>query len=411
MNNDVSVSGNHRLWNRISRLLADEKTGSQIYLFAFAFFMCDAALGTTMFEIPGGFYLFCKGFALLLVIVKIILFDRYKPAQFWAVVFLIAAGGVVYLSSGFTEPLLWICMVVGAKNVPFRKILQVYLIVSVGVVLLAFCASMLDVITNLQYTVSDELFVRNSFGIIYTTDFASHIFSIVLVSLYLLKDRLKIYHYIVCLVLAALVYIFCHTRLDVVCIVLLIAAFAAVSIWKKYRALPGKYRRETKAHPIWCWTMPICAALMIIATALYSDQNRLLYRLDQLLTSRLTYGKECLTKFGITIFGQQIEMVGHGRSTLDVKDYLFADCSYLYVMLQYGVLFLLIILAIYVMCCRKYQKDFYFLAAVLVISINCMIAHHLMEMAYSPFVLALFAAAPGISSSGGKLSLWERSSG
>ncbi len=100
-------------------------------------------------------------------------------------------------------------------------------------------------------------------------------------------------------------------------------------------------------------------------------------------------------KYGMTLFGQSIKMVGNGGTTkISASQYFFIDCSYLYIFLRYGVFFLLITLAVYMMCCKKFQNDPYFIVVIILISINCMIAHHIIELTYNPFALALFATAP-----------------
>ncbi len=395
MNSQTGVAETHKLRNKIGMFLEDERAGAQLYLLAFAIFLSEEVLGTTMFQIPGTVYVVWKAVAIVLVAAKIILFDRYRARSFWFMVCMLAVGALIVVASGYTEALFWIVMLLGAKNVPFKKILQIYLIISVSIVLLAFCASMLDVIQNLQYARDEGYVVRNSFGIVYTTDFASHIFSIILVSFYLLKDRLRIYHYIIAIALAILVYRFCYTRVDVICIFLLIAVFAGVNLWERGHLLSKKFRTGEKNTLLIRWFMPIVAGIMFLVTYLYSPDNRLLYQIDKLITNRLRYGNLGLHRFGLTLFGQQAEMVGHGGVSVDLKDYFFVDCSYIYVFVQYGIIFLLIVLGVYVLCCRKFRKDYYFLAAVVVISVNCMIAHHLVELAYSPFALALLAAVPG----------------
>ncbi len=407
MNSRAGVAKTRKLSNRISTLLADERTGAQIYLVAFAVFLCGECLGTTMFQIPGRVFVVVKAVAIVLIAVKIILFDQYRARSFWVMVCLLALGALIIVSSGYTEAFCWICMVVGAKNVPFKKILQIYLIISVSIVLLAFCASLLDVIENLQYERDDGYVVRNSFGILYTTDFASHIFSIVLVAFYLLKDRLRIYHYVVAIVLAVLVYRFCDTRVDVICIFILIGAFIVVNLWDRGHLLSKKFRTGEKNTLLFRWCMPIFAGIMLALTALYSSDNRIIYRINTVLSDRLMYGKQGLSRFGLTLFGQYAPMEGNGSTVVHLKDYFFVDCSYEYVLIRYGLIFLLVVLAVYVLCCRKFRKDYYFLAAVLVISINCMIAHHLVELAYSPFALALFATVPELTTDK-KLMLWER---
>ena len=184
-----------------------------MYLLAFFIFLISETFSTTMFQLPGSAYTLCKAVACLLLIIKVFRFDEFSRRTFFIFVLLILEAILVYVNSGYMEVFFWVLFVMGAKNVSFKKILKVYLIVTISIVLLAFCASMLQVIENLQYTRGDGKRVRNSFGAIYTTDFASHIFMITMSAFYLLKDKLKTWHFILGAVVGVLVYWFCNTRL------------------------------------------------------------------------------------------------------------------------------------------------------------------------------------------------------
>lgn len=403
MRDNRSAVKKEKLGNRIQRILADDTTGAKLFLLAWCIFLCGETLSTTMFPVPDRLYMICKTLPVLMVVVKVLLFDSYQVRSFWLSVFLVMIGAAVLFFSGYMEPLLWIIMLLGARDVPWRKILQIYIYIVAGIVFLAFCASLLEVIENLQYIEESRSVVRNSFGSIYTTDFASHIFSVILALFYLLKERLSIWHYAITAVIAILVFRFCNTRLDVCCIIMLIAAFLLLNIWRKRKTVSKKYRSRGYAAAKWIWFMPFAMLAMTAATVLYTPGNSILERLNQLLTSRLEFGKQGLTQYGFSLFGQQVEMVGNGGTTIQLKDYFFVDCSYLYIFLRYGFLFLLIVLAVYMLCCRKFQSDPYFLIAIILISINCMIAHHLIELSYNPFALALLASAPAAAVREGRI--------
>lgn len=75
----------------------------------------------------------------------------------------------------YVYPLIWFVLIAGSDQVPFEKILKVYLLIVGAIVFLAFAASMLGVIPNLQYETSTRG-IRNSFGIIYPTDCSAHVF-------------------------------------------------------------------------------------------------------------------------------------------------------------------------------------------------------------------------------------------
>ena len=82
-------------------------------------------------------------------------------------------------------------------------------------------------------------------------------------------------------------------------------------------------------------------------------------------------------------------MIGAGGTTIFPDNYFFIDCSYILVCLRYGVIALLLLLIVYSLSCIKNKKDIYFLYAITLVSINCVIAHHILELEYNPFALAL----------------------
>lgn len=129
--------------------------GEQLYLLAFFIFLISETFSTTMFQLPGSAYTLCKAVACLLLIIKVFRFDEFSRRTFFIFVLLILEAILVYVNSGYMEVFFWVLFVMGAKNVSFKKILKVYLIVTISIVLLAFCASMLQVIENLQYTRGD----------------------------------------------------------------------------------------------------------------------------------------------------------------------------------------------------------------------------------------------------------------
>ncbi len=86
-----------------------------------------------------------------------------------------------------------------------------------------------------------------------------------------------------------------------------------------------------------------------------------------------------------------VEFIGFGGTTESVGAYSFVDCSYMYVLLRYGVVFLAVLLGIAVYCCYRNRHDLYFLYAMTLVSVNCAIAHHILQIEYAPFFLAFLA--------------------
>lgn len=375
-----------------------EISGEQIYLIALCFVLVSETLSSTMFPVPGTIIKLGRYIAMGIVVCKIAAFDQFRIRTFWGIGLLLADTVLVKAATSYLDPLMWAAFVIGARDVSFEKILKVYLAVVGSIVCWAFCASLLDVIENLQYEQGDRG-IRNSFGIIYSTDFAAHIFFLMLVFWYLNRHRLKQYYYIISAVIASLVYIFCNARLDVACMFFLIAGYFLLQCAEKRREyrkyqLKTRYRKPARwIEKYGIYSMPIAALVISALTLLYDPQNVVMQQLDDWLSLRLTMGKRGMSEYGIKMFGQYITMVGNGGSTKmpTVEQYFFIDCSYLYILLRCGLIFFAFMVGIYVICCRKYRKDYYFILTIALVSLNCMISHHILELAFNPFALALFA--------------------
>lgn len=84
-------------------------------------------------------------------------------------------------------------------------------------------------------------------------------------------------------------------------------------------------------------------------------------------------------------------MNGNGGTLNLVDEYFFLDCSYVNILLTWGLILFLVVMILFICGCTKNRKDLYFQYAIAAIAVNSMIAHHLMDVAYDPFVLAIAA--------------------
>lgn len=383
-----------KLKEKINIVFYNYFDAEKLYLLAFAIYLIGEVFGTTMFLLPGKVFVLCKLLAIGLLALKMLGIDQFKVHQYLIVCFLMADAVLVVFFSGYTEVLMWMIFLVAAKEVSFDKILKVYFVITFSIILISMIASLMGIVVNLQYFIDEKRRIRNSFGIVYPTDFASHIFYLMLTFLYLKRKQLSNVYYISCIVICIMVYLYCYTRLDVSCMF-----FAVLGYWildwpkRKYTSLHKKHLFNRKFNKFFVYSMPIATVIMFALTMLYNSNNTIWTNLDRWLSNRLVLGKRGLLDYPIKLFGQYVYMKGNGSSTKTPNwdEYFFVDCSYIYNYLRYGLVFLFILLIVYVVCCKKYYDDKYFLLTVALISLNCMIAHHLIELAYNPFALALFA--------------------
>lgn len=358
----------------------------------FIIFLGRGMWETTMLPLNGLVSQMCLLLSILFIGYKIILFDAYSAGGYVGLIIGFSCTFLIYINSGYLNPFFWFMILFGCKNISFSKILKVYLLITASITILALCAALLGVIENLIYE-SGGRGVRIAFGSVYVTDFASHIFYMILTYCYLKAEKLKAYHFVGIFIITGLIYYFCNTRLDCISIIMIVLLFG-INQWLQRLPYDGKGLLN-KWKKLWRWlglvSMPLMAMFSFYITAFYNKDNRLMVILDKLISNRLRLGKSGLDMYPVKLWGQPVEMVGAGGTIKWPDNYFFIDCSYIHVLLRYGVLFLTLLLIIYVLCCYKHKYDIYFLFAIMLVSLNCVIAHHIIDIVYNPFASAFLA--------------------
>ena len=134
------------------------------------------------------------------------------------------------------------------------------------------------------------------------------------------------------------------------------------------------------------------AVFSIYLHKIYTEDSAFLVKLNAKLSNRLYLGNRGIKEYGIHLFGNKIKWVGYSIGETDeVKagGYNFVDCSYLQILLEYGVLFLLLILVIYSFIIYKaYKSNKYYAVWILAIILMFgMTEPRLLNLLYNPFIL------------------------
>ncbi len=325
---------------------------------------------------------------------KILLYDSFSLGEIAVISIVGICSTLNFLKTGSIIMLVLLLLVVAAKGIDFKKILRIYLIVVGSIVTFAFICSLIGVIRNLKYYEEDFGIIRNSFGIQYCTDFSAHAFFLFLAYFYVRGENLKWYEYIITFVVSLLIYKFTKGDLDFNCSVIMIVLFAVGNIIGKIRGTKGKYIIKTWSS-VWGvitpFAMTICCLFMYVITIKYDEHIKWMYEFNKFINSRFSTGQRTLQENGVGLFGKKIVLHGLGGSLAPEYDYNFLDCSYMYVLIMFGTVFLTVFLVTYAYAAYKNRKDMYLMYVILLISINCMIAHHLQDISYIPFVLMIMA--------------------
>ncbi|MGC4017997.1 MAG: hypothetical protein QM793_01330 [Muricomes sp.] len=358
-----------------------------LYLLLFVLMISYYFLHSTTFVIdwPQYFYENLRIFLIVTIVVKAVVdedsdYINVILGALTAIVLLIA-----WKHNGYQELSDAVLLIVGCRGISFRKIVKVY-VITCGVLLFYTMASALTGKIENFILHQEGRRTRISFGIVYPTDFSAYVFYLILAYCYLRRAKIKYMEIAATTMVGICVYVFCDAKLNTICI-LLTAGIMAYNKIRHDKAI--KKQKDYNMAPIFsiflCLSTTLAAILMIVLTRLYSSNNELILLLNRVLTNRLMLGKRGIDLYGLSIFGQGIPMIGSGNSNAQPKNYFFLDSSYLFVLLQYGILVLGIILLLFlVMSFRaRKERDWTLLWIIALMSLQCMVEHHMMNVSYN----------------------------
>ena len=295
---------------------------------------------------------------------------------------LLLSGILVYFQTHRLNFLVYSMLLVLLVNVDMKVVLRNYVIVAGILVVGVFLLSLVGMIPNLQYNRAGV--IRNSFGFIYPTDFASHCFYLFLAISYLLKDKLIWTRSLFGVLLSAFIIKYCDARLNALSILL------ATAIFMYFYYSDGK---KLKIFALFPYSVVVFASVVTYLSYKFSWSNPFLVSVNKLITGRLALGRNAFDTFGVHLFGtRNVQFIGSGGKTESVIGYNYVDSSYVQMLFTYGIVPVILLIIIYVVASRKQYKDGqYLLVAILsLIAFNCMIEAFWFVPTYNIFMFLLF---------------------
>ena len=297
-------------------------------------------------------------------------------------ILLLLSGVLVYFQTNRLNFLVYSMLLVLLVNVDMKVVLRNYVVVAGILVVGVFLLSLVGMIPNLQYNRAGV--IRNSFGFIYPTDFASHCFYLFLAISYLLKDKFIWTRSLFGVLLSAFIIKYCDARLNALSILL------ATVIFIYFYYSNGK---KLKIFALLPYSAVVFASTVTYLSYKFSWSNPFLVSINKLITGRLALGRNAFDTFGVHLFGtRNVQFIGSGGKTESVIGYNYVDSSYVQMLFTYGIVPVVLLIIIYVVASRKQYKDGqYLLVAILsLIAFNCMIEAFWFVPTYNIFMFLLF---------------------
>ena len=295
---------------------------------------------------------------------------------------LLSIGVLVYVKTGRLNFLVYSLLMSLLISADRKVVLRTYIFVGGSILVSVFFLSLLKVIPNLQYSRGGV--IRNSFGFIYPTDFASHCFYLFIAISYLLKNRYIWLRTFVGLFLAVFLIKFCDARMNAYSLLVATLIFTFFYLTKEKRI--GLYA-------LMPYSAALFSSLILYLTYHFSWTSPFYVKINQLITGRLALGKNAFNLYELNWFGTKgVQFIGSGGSTESVLSYNYVDSSYVQMLFTYGIIPVLTLIFIYILVSRdEYKRGRYLYVAILsLITVNCMIEAFWFVPSYNIFMFILF---------------------
>lgn len=363
-----------------------------LYLTILALLLLLYSFYTTMFSIPWPInyewiLLIITG---AIVLLKVGYSDRYTGKQ-WAVCAVVTAiFGLSWLSTDRIYIFLLFIpfFMIGAVDIPYKKILKVCFWVNIYTLILAMLGSFTGCIENLMYVRLP--YFRYSFGMIYPTDFAARIVFFLLTAWVLYEKIPTVLMVSLSVIATIFIYYFCNARNGVIVLLLFSSGVIFERVTARYEKINFLYSFIGR---IIKYLMPFLSVVMIALTLLYNENSSSIIGVNKVLNNRLRLGKNAISEYGLKLFGTAFDQIGFGRTTDYVPGYNFIDSSYVLILVRYGIIVLITILLLYVFTVSKALKagKRRLVFALGIIAVHSFVEHHLTEINYNVFLLLPFS--------------------
>lgn len=389
----------HSEVQEIDQVTNVQNSNDRIYLLGLAIGLIHYILPETTIDAPDIIELFLKASMFLLLTLQLIVaFPKYTNGQkllIFLLFFVVVAVGFNTTHWGTVYSLY--ALIVGAKDIDYRKILKVFFKVGSILCISVVSLSLSGMIENRDilsegHGLDTDVSIRYCMGYIWPTDFATHVFFILLSFWLLVKGRLSFFQSLAFLIIAYFVFSFSDAKLGSGCIILLIICSIYLKIKEKLSQRFEIFSKSIRlVKYLWVFYIPFLFFISIWTVVSYDEGSLVWFTLNMMLSGRFALGQEILEREGYTLFGQEYQLIG-GTSVENLYNYI--DSSYLQSLIIYGVAFSVILVVSYMkltsVACNN--RNYPLLYAILVAGISGAIAQHFLQIFMNPLLIGLVAS-------------------
>ena len=134
----------------------------------------------------------------------------------------------------------------------------------------------------------------------------------------------------------------------------------------------------------------------VLLPALYNPGNPVMYKLNKMVTGRLSLGKTAIERYGLHLGGNKLQWVGSSTLLFGLNDgdeYFYVDNGFLQLALEFGLLFTAFIIFIYLASIKKAcaLDNGVLVVVLLILGALFVFEPYTVDFAFNPFVLYFFS--------------------
>ena len=371
--------------------LKTKLTGDKLYFLSFGLFLITSILSTSFYYqlFVGRPYMWIQILCVLLLVgFEFINGGIYN--QDWKA--FAVCGALFFLTfrvshfSVHRQVVLMFAYIYCARQIPFAKIAQFALNVSIVTVCIIVFSGYIGIIDNIAAFKSGR--VREYLGFRYALNLPGILLNMTALWIYLRKERITVPGALVWAVANWIVYQLTDSRISFFIAEGLLVAALVMRFWPKF---------VDKIKPLW-WlavsSFGVCGLFSLIMTAVSDNSLPWMRKLNSMLESRLRLGKSSLEQYGVNLFGQEIEWVGNGLDAFGngvTGVYTYVDCLYIKILQRYGIIFT-VMLAI-LLCWSMYRlykrREYHILLISATVALHCVLDDLSFNLHYNTFWIAM----------------------
>lgn len=269
-----------------------------------------------------------------------------------------------------------------SNKINLETVVKCHFYTYLTITLLAMACSFVGIIDNYTVFSTTRGILRYSLGNTYPTDFSAGVMYLILDFCYLNRRSWR-YRYTLTIILISIFVVAFTKAYTSFIFAILIAIIMLFSNTSKKASDVLKY-----VNFLSFIVLPIIS--VNISAKYFQNRSSLLFLINRLLDNRLIYGNLAINRYGVTLFGNHVDMVGAGWGTNTnlLNTYSYIDNGYLQLLLINGILVCGIIcfcFAIFSLNVKSNTLSW----ILLVIAISSIVEPRFFYVQYDPFIIGI----------------------